>query len=183
MVSRRGAVKRKKVPQPIMAEEPPLAVNCICCHCDAVFRPFDVTGSYLERTCPSCGAILDEAGYDSSHEVASKEFDHVEAEMPQAEAEVEKWATWVDRFRWAVFKPIQSIFEKRAEKARVRKDDLHLRHYTLRKRFTALAASRYYAGEWFQRTHMPLTRAVVAPTASTFATAKTASGISTKPTG
>lgn len=35
--------------------------------------------------------------------------------------------------------------------------------HTLRKRIAVLALSRYYTSEWFQRTHVPLVRTVVAP--------------------
>ena len=163
MVCHRGATRRKKVPKPVIAEEPPLVVNCICCHCEAVFSPFDVVGAYLDRRCPSCGEILVEDEYDAAAATVLKDIEMLPALIEEAEEEAGKWRTWEHRFRWAVFTPIRRIFERKAEAAESRKDELGQKLPVRRNRLAALVCSRYYTGEWFQRTHVPLERTVVNP--------------------
>lgn len=120
MVSRRGATKRKKV-KPIIVEEPPLVVNCICCHCEAVFRPLDVIGEYLYRKCPSCGGILIENAYDEAYEKVAAEIICIEKEISLAAADKEKWCKWSNRFRWIIFKPIKMCLIKRLRLHRLEK--------------------------------------------------------------
>ncbi len=163
MTCHHGATRRKKVPKPKIAEEPPLVVNCICCHCEAVFSPFNVAGTYLDRRCPSCGESLVESEYDSIAAVVLKEIETIPAQIKDAEEESRKWRAWEHRFRWAVFKPVRRIFERKAEAAESRKDEFDQRLSIRRSRLSALARSRYYTGEWFQRTHAPLERTVVGP--------------------
>ena len=163
MVSHRGATKRKKVPQPGIKVEPPLVVNCICCHCGAVFSPQEVVGRYLVRTCPSCNGSLAEGEYDSAAAAISDEIAIAMQQVEESKAEVEKWKTWTRRFRLAIFKPINRVFQNKADSSMKRCSELSDRLKAKRRRLYAFAKSRYYTSEWYQLTRIPLMRTVVEP--------------------
>lgn len=163
MVSRCGATKRKKRAHQKAVEEPLLIVNCICCHCEAAFRPHDVDGSYLSRKCPSCGELLNEAVYDDACAKKLKEESRLKREVASLESEDEKWSRWRTRLRWAIFRPLCKLLDKRIMRIREEKDKLNNKRHVIDRRVKAYAISRYYTGEWYQRTGVNLKRTVVAP--------------------
>ena len=146
MVSHRGATRKKKVPEPKIVEEPPLVANCICCHCEAVFGPFDVVGGYLDRRCPSCGGSLAESEYDAAHRAVSADIDLITAQIGEAEKKIAKKNAWARRFKWAAFAPLRRLFEGKARVISDMRVKLKERCAAKRNRLGALARSRYYAG-------------------------------------
>lgn len=163
MKVRNGTNKKRNDPEPRIVQEPPLVVNCICCNCDAVFSPFKVAGSYLERKCPSCGKALTEDDYDAAAAAIITEIDALRSQREELRDEAKKWDVWAFRFRFAVFFPLRRFFQKRAKAARDGKAKLKRHIKAKQNRLNALAKSRYYTEEWFQRTHTPLQRTVVDP--------------------
>lgn len=163
VATHQGATTRRNVPKPAIAMEPQLVVNCICCHCEAVFHPEDVAGGYLDRRCPECGEIIDEASYDAAERALAEGIQPLREEKASARADARKWETWAHRFRWKAFGPIRGLFNKRAQSARRHEEDLRLKLSARKRRISAYASSRYYTGEWYLRTRIPLTRTVVAP--------------------
>ncbi|MBQ9002854.1 MAG: NERD domain-containing protein [Eggerthellaceae bacterium] len=138
-------------------------VNCICCHCGAVFNPGEVRGRYLNRACPSCNGNLAEGEYDSAAAAISDEIAEVSGLIEESKAAVEKWKTWARRFRLAIFKPINRVFQNKADTSMKRCSELSDRLTAKRRRLYALAKSRYYVSEWYQLTRIPLIRTVVEP--------------------
>ncbi len=163
MVSRRGATRRRRIPKQEVVEEPPLTVACTCCHCEATFSPFDVLGAYLDRRCPSCGGVLVESEYDASAAAVLRDMEKISAPIDENEKEIERWHIWAYRFRWGVFFLLRRLFERKSEAAVAKRAVLKEQVAVKRTRLGMLARSRYYTGEWFQRTHVPLERTVVGP--------------------
>ena len=64
MTNKAGRTVRKQIPEPVIPEEPPLDVRCLCPKCSNLFSPEEIGGAYLNRLCPSCGTALSETAYD-----------------------------------------------------------------------------------------------------------------------
>lgn len=91
MTSKAGRRVRKQIPEPVIPEEPPLDVQCLCPKCSTRFNPEEIRGTYLNRLCPSCGASLSEAVYDERAREICESLDEVEARLLFEKKEAEKW--------------------------------------------------------------------------------------------
>lgn len=163
MSPRRNTHKRRKAALPTRKAEPPLVVNCVCCHCDTVFKPSDISGSYLNRRCPSCGGELNESNYDIASRQLREELVTINERMSASDAESRKWESWALRCKWAFLSPLRKRLERKAAEYRTAVEDLTQKHAIRGNRFSILAQSRYYTSEWYQRTRIPLMRKVVSP--------------------
>lgn len=163
MVSRRGATRRKKVPKPILPEEPPLEVDCVCCHCGSLFSPFDVAGTYLKRTCPECGESLSEREYDAKVSSLVSERNDLREKINQWGEALGERKKWKRRLKWVPNRWFRELLNERVAYARLRKRGLEEEMRQRVKSYEVMAPSRYYASEWFARTHIPLERKVLDP--------------------
>ena len=64
MTNKAGRTVRKQIPEPVIPEETPLDVQCLCPGCSNRFSPKEIGGAYLNRFCPLCKAPLSEVAYD-----------------------------------------------------------------------------------------------------------------------
>ena len=163
MSPRHNTYKRRKAALPTRKAEPPLVVNCVCCHCDTVFKPSDISGSHLNRRCPSCGGKLNESNYDIASRQLHEELVAIKECMSVSDAESRKWELRALRCKWAFLGPLRKRLERKAAEYRTIAEGLAQKHTIRSNRFSILAQSRYYTSEWYQRTRIPLVRKVVSP--------------------
>ncbi len=156
-----GRVTRKERPKPELPEEPPLVVDCLCPHCEGLFRPEDLAGSYLSRRCPYCSVAINEAAYDDAATAALSGVGQYEMALKPLHERKERW----ERLRNLLDGiPFVGHFVKRRSAKAEREHRIAWQALCDEwKKLGALATARYYAGEWYLRTHNPLECTKLAP--------------------
>lgn len=91
MTNKAGRTVRKQIPEPVIPEEPPLDVRCLCPKCSNLFSPEEIGGAYLNRLCPSCGTALSETAYDERARAICESLNGIEEKLSSEKAEAEKW--------------------------------------------------------------------------------------------
>lgn len=153
--------RRAYVPEPNLMVESPLVVACTCPHCHKVFDPLKMKGTYSRRQCPSCGEEIHEAHYDA----LAKELLAKRAEWEPALQKAERGVKRANAVNSLCHKGVLRLFRRQADRylqfkaARRRKAREEIKSFGRQLKYAA--KDRYYTGEWFQSTHIPLKRTVV----------------------
>lgn len=163
MTSKAGRRVRKQIPEPVIPEEPPLDVQCLCPKCSTRFNPEEIRGMYLNRLCPSCGASLSEAVYDERAREICESLDEVEARLLIEKKEAEKWKERRNGKLFAWVAPLKRYADRKLRAIEETLSDIRADKLDSWRDLGALALSRYYAGEWYLRTGFPLERTVIDP--------------------
>lgn len=113
MTNKAGRTVRKQIPEPVIPEEPPLDVRCLCPKCSNLFSPEEIGGAYLNRLCPSCGAALSETAYDERARAICESLDEIEARLLLEKKEAEKWKERRNGKLFAWFAPLKRYADRK----------------------------------------------------------------------
>ena len=163
MTCHRGATRPKKRPQPIIPQEPPLIINCLCPHCNASFMPDQLGGTYLHRTCPKCGDSISPSQYDAQVKDILAESIEWQAQLSELLPKQERYQSAIRATSFWLLRPIGYFFKRKLRRIQPQVEKLEAVEKTLPARLDALARMRYYTSDWYLRTRIPLQRTVVEP--------------------
>lgn len=163
MANRQGRVNRKKRPDPVIPEEPPLVINCLCPLCEASFVPEQLAGRYLERRCPACNSVIDTKDIDALARKTLADLPELREREAACEARIQKLRQWVDRTTFFLWSPVHRFLKKKLAAASEDRVAIRRQQRQRRKRVESLARMHYYLSEWFLRTGIPLKRTVIEP--------------------
>lgn len=163
MTCHRGATRPKKRPQPIIPQEPPLIINCLCPHCNASFMPDQLGGTYLHRTCPKCGDSISPSQYDAQVKDILAESVERQAQLSELLPKQERYQSAIRATSFWLLRPIGYFFKRKLRRIQPQVEKLEAVEKTLPARLDALARMRYYTSDWYLRTRTPLQRTVVEP--------------------
>lgn len=163
MTNKAGRTVRKQIPEPVIPEEPPLDVRCLCPKCSNLFNPEEIGGAYLNRLCPSCGTALSETAYDERARAICESLDEIEARLLLEKKEAEKWKERRNGKLFVWVAPLKRYADRKLRAIEETLGDIRADKLDSWRDLGALALSRYYTGEWYLRTGFPLERTVIDP--------------------
>ena len=163
MTNKAGRTVRKQIPEPVIPEEPPLDVRCLCPKCSNLFSPEEIGGAYLNRLCPSCGTALSETAYDERARAICESLNGIEEKLSSEKAEAEKWKKRCHGKLYAWIPILKRYADRKLRAIEETLGDIRADKLDSWRDLGALALSRYYTGEWYLRTGFPLERTVIDP--------------------
>lgn len=163
MTNKQGRVNRKNSPAPLLIEEPPLVVNCICPSCGASITPTQVVGTYLGRRCPACGQPIKPSDFDRLASSVLRERESIHAQEIAVTRKLERLGRWRKRFAFPLLLPLRKFVDRKLARTNVECSSIKEAGHRLDSRLSSLAHMRYYLSEWYFRTAFPLKRVAVAP--------------------
>lgn len=160
MATHKGKTVRRKVPEPRI--EKPVEkqrFSTYCCLCGVYFDAEKLEGFFGVRRCPRCGLALSEKTYDRIAAARMAELAERETTQNDLRPKAELLRAKVARVRrWWILRPYQRYLERKLDPIEKGMAAASARATDLRRELAKLAYGRYYAGEWFQLTRIPLER-------------------------